>query len=138
MTGFTLEEVLAASGGELASLGARTSFDGVTTDSRAAAYIAKHGRVSWEVDALPPEVLNKIVRRALRGVGLEARQRVPRFAVIRRAPDPPRELAPLDPPGHEARAFRRSARRCCWWPGTACRPHTRTTRRWCRSPSRTF
>jgi hypothetical protein len=38
------------------------------SDSRAQAYVAKHGRVSWEVDALPPEVLNKIVRRALRGI----------------------------------------------------------------------
>lgn len=32
------------------------------TDSRAAAYIAKFGDSSWEVDALPPDVLARIVR----------------------------------------------------------------------------
>lgn len=32
------------------------------SDSRAAAYVAKHGAVSWEVDALPPNVLARIVR----------------------------------------------------------------------------
>ncbi len=37
------------------------------TDSRAAAYIAKHGEHSWEVDALPPNVLAQIIRSALRG-----------------------------------------------------------------------
>lgn len=31
------------------------------TDSRSDAYIAEHGRVSWEVDALPPNVLNKLL-----------------------------------------------------------------------------
>jgi hypothetical protein len=31
------------------------------TDSRAAEYIARHGRTSWELDALPPEVLNKLL-----------------------------------------------------------------------------
>lgn len=35
------------------------------TDSRAAAYIRKHGNKSWEVDALPPRELQKIVRKAL-------------------------------------------------------------------------
>lgn len=35
-----------------------------TTDSRAAAYIEKHGESSWEVDALPPDVLNQIIRDA--------------------------------------------------------------------------
>jgi len=38
------------------------------TDSRAAAYVAKHGRSSWEVDALPPEVLAQIVTDAFDGV----------------------------------------------------------------------
>ena len=33
------------------------------TDSRAAAYIAEHGRSSWEVDALPPAELTRIIRR---------------------------------------------------------------------------
>jgi len=31
------------------------------TDSRAADYVVEHGRTSWEVDALPPETLNKLV-----------------------------------------------------------------------------
>lgn len=31
------------------------------TDTRAKNYIKKYGQVSWEVDALPPEVLNKII-----------------------------------------------------------------------------
>lgn len=34
------------------------------TDPRAAQYIAKHGPKSWEVDALPPNVLAQIVRHA--------------------------------------------------------------------------
>lgn len=49
MTAFTLEESLAATGGELAVLGARTDFTGVTTDSRQAAtgeiYVAIRGDV---------------------------------------------------------------------------------------------
>ncbi len=32
------------------------------TDSRAAGYIAQHGPSSWEVDALPPETLQEIVK----------------------------------------------------------------------------
>ena len=32
-----------------------------TTDPRAGDYIAKHGDESWEVDALPPNVLQKII-----------------------------------------------------------------------------
>lgn len=35
------------------------------TDSRAAEYIKKHGASSWEVDALPPNVLAQIIRNAL-------------------------------------------------------------------------
>lgn len=35
------------------------------TDVRAPAYVAKYGNSSWEVDALPPQVLNRIVRDAL-------------------------------------------------------------------------
>lgn len=31
-------------------------------DPRAAAYIREHGNYSWEVDALPPELLTKIIR----------------------------------------------------------------------------
>lgn len=31
------------------------------TDSRSDSYIAEHGRVSWEVDALPPNVLHKLL-----------------------------------------------------------------------------
>jgi len=38
------------------------------TDSRAAAYIAKHGASSWEVDALPPNVLAQIVRASFRSI----------------------------------------------------------------------
>jgi len=35
---------------------------------RAEAYVAKHGRHSWEVDALPPNVLQAIIRKALDAV----------------------------------------------------------------------
>jgi hypothetical protein len=35
------------------------------TDSRAAAYIAEHGDSSWELDALPPAELNRIVTAAI-------------------------------------------------------------------------
>lgn len=35
------------------------------SDSRAKAYIEKYGDSSWEVDALPPQVLAKIIRTAL-------------------------------------------------------------------------
>jgi hypothetical protein len=38
------------------------------TDPRAAAYIAKHGRTSWEVDALNPATLARIVRSSFRSV----------------------------------------------------------------------
>lgn len=38
------------------------------TDSRAAAYVEKHGSSSWEVDALPPNVLAELVRDAIDGV----------------------------------------------------------------------
>jgi hypothetical protein len=34
------------------------------SDPRALDYVRKHGRVSWEVDALPPQVLSTIVRQA--------------------------------------------------------------------------
>lgn len=37
-----------------------------TTDSRYAGYEAKHGAESWEVDALPPNVLGRIVRDSFR------------------------------------------------------------------------
>lgn len=32
------------------------------SDSRAAAYVEKHGEYSWEVDALPPDVLSSLIR----------------------------------------------------------------------------
>jgi hypothetical protein len=35
------------------------------TDSRAAAYIAKYGEHSWELDALPPDELNRLVTEAI-------------------------------------------------------------------------
>ena len=35
------------------------------SDSRAGSYVAIHGDSSWEVDALPPEVLQQMVRDAL-------------------------------------------------------------------------
>lgn len=38
------------------------------TDSRAAKYIEEHGDSSWEVDALPPNVLTEIIEEAIRGV----------------------------------------------------------------------
>lgn len=34
------------------------------TDSRAAAYVTKFGKNSWEVDALPPNVLTQLIRQA--------------------------------------------------------------------------
>lgn len=37
------------------------------SDSRAEAYVSKHGAQSWEVDALPPDVLNRMVRTAIEG-----------------------------------------------------------------------
>ena len=38
------------------------------TDPRAADYVAAHGAESWEVDALPPNVLADLVRTAFRGI----------------------------------------------------------------------
>lgn len=38
------------------------------SDSRAAAYIEKHGNESWEVDALPPTVLHEIIIKAFEEV----------------------------------------------------------------------
>lgn len=35
------------------------------TDSRAKGYVEKHGDSSWEVDALPPEVLSALIRKAI-------------------------------------------------------------------------
>lgn len=35
------------------------------SDARAAAYVEKHGESSWEVDAIPPDALNVIVRRTI-------------------------------------------------------------------------
>lgn len=39
-----------------------------TTDSRYAAYADKHGAESWEVDALPPDELQRIIRAAFKRV----------------------------------------------------------------------
>lgn len=38
------------------------------TDSRAAEYIAEHGRVSWEVDALEPAVLSDLIKRHIEDI----------------------------------------------------------------------
>ncbi|HKQ65999.1 MAG TPA: hypothetical protein VJZ73_13375 [Methylomirabilota bacterium] len=38
------------------------------TDSRAAAYIAEHGEFSWELDALPPRELNRLVEQAIASI----------------------------------------------------------------------
>ena len=35
------------------------------TDSRAAGYIAQHGRESWELDALPPDVMGALIQDAI-------------------------------------------------------------------------
>lgn len=35
------------------------------TDSRAGKYVEEHGRSSWEVDALPPDVLSELIRNEL-------------------------------------------------------------------------
>lgn len=45
------------------------------TDTRAKKYIEKHGRVSWEIDALPPSVLDRLVEDSiLRHLDLSAFQ----------------------------------------------------------------
>lgn len=51
-----------------------------TTDPRAGAYIAEHGGRSWEVDALRPDVLAGVIRRAFKSVLVKSRM----DAVIRR------------------------------------------------------
>lgn len=38
------------------------------SDSRAAAYVAQHGEYSWEVDALPPDVLSRLIQEAFGGL----------------------------------------------------------------------
>lgn len=38
------------------------------SDSRAAKYVNKHGNESWEVDALPPNALQDLIREALKSV----------------------------------------------------------------------
>lgn len=38
------------------------------TDSRAPGYVEKHGDLSWEVDALDPDTLQRLIREALSGV----------------------------------------------------------------------
>ena len=38
------------------------------SDSRAAVYVERHGNESWEVDALPPEVLQSLIRESLEAV----------------------------------------------------------------------
>lgn len=38
------------------------------TDSRAKGYVALHGRSSWEVDALKPDILQRIIRRNIVGL----------------------------------------------------------------------
>lgn len=43
----------------------RLSTPAKLSDSRADAYIAKHGSQSWEVDALPPDVLNDLIDGAI-------------------------------------------------------------------------
>ena len=35
------------------------------TDTRAGAYVARHGKVSWELDALKPQILEPIIRQAV-------------------------------------------------------------------------
>ena len=37
------------------------------TDPRAKKYIEEHGKHSWEVDALPPEVLNQLLETEMAG-----------------------------------------------------------------------
>jgi hypothetical protein len=39
-----------------------------TSDSRYEAYAREHGASSWEVDALPPDVLQQLIREAFTGV----------------------------------------------------------------------
>lgn len=43
------------------------------TDSRAADYIREHGRQSWELDALPPQVLNTLIEDHILGLVDETR-----------------------------------------------------------------
>jgi hypothetical protein len=63
-----------------------------TTDSRFAAYAAEHGDESWEVDALPPEELQRIIRMALEDVidadameSVKAREEAGKRALVKAA-----------------------------------------------------
>jgi hypothetical protein len=42
-------------------------------DSRAAKYVKQHGKLCWEVDALPPEVIPNLIERAVKAVIDEAK-----------------------------------------------------------------
>jgi hypothetical protein len=42
-----------------------SEYGGQITDSRAKAYIEKYGTESWELDALPPKELNRLVEQAI-------------------------------------------------------------------------
>ena len=56
------------------------------TDSRAAAYVEEHGDESWEVDALPPDVLTRLVETAI-----QEHVDVRRMRAIQREEDAQRE-----------------------------------------------
>lgn len=45
------------------------------TDSRADKYIAEHGRESWELDALKPQVIERLIREQINGLRSDTRWR---------------------------------------------------------------
>lgn len=81
------------------------------TDSRANAYIAIHGRQSWELDALDPATLDQLIGRHIEGIrdaaSYAAIQRTERPATENSSP-PPRAAGPTSwtslttgPPNHD-------------------------------------
>lgn len=80
------------------------------SDSRAEAYVAKHGRHCWEVDALPPDELARIIRRAFNSIidkplmdAIMAREKVDKERLRKAAaglgkPPPPPDDEPEEPP----------------------------------------
>lgn len=82
------------------------------SDSRAEAYVAKHGKHCWEVDALPPDELARIIRRAFNSIidkplmdAIMAREKVDKERLRKAAASlgtrqtpPPDDEGPEEPP----------------------------------------
>lgn len=79
------------------------------SDSRAAAYVEKHGKVSWEVDALPPEVLAQLVEDEFYGIidvakmdAVKAREKEDKRLLRRAAKRLTKREGPVVPPKEPA------------------------------------